>query len=239
MPPGAARLVRRAVAVSLVLGLAAAASFAVSQRPLASSRFDYGHVQTFEGFLTTHPAPSLLVASADGWERYWLVSRGKFGAAHAIGERRDGYVRVEGTLVVREPWRMIELASADVTDVAHDAPAPAPSVHVSTPTPVRVRGEIVDSKCFLGVMNPGERIVHRDCAIRCLSGGIPAMFSFRDAQGVHHLALLIAAHGAHPEPALGSRAGQPIVLSGSLYRLGAAEVLVAAADPSPTATSSN
>ena len=34
-------------------------------------------------------------------------------------------------------------------------------------------GEIVDSKCYLGVMNPGRGKVHRDCAARCLSGGIP------------------------------------------------------------------
>jgi hypothetical protein len=237
MPRGVARLVGRAVAVSLLVGLAAAAAFAVSQRPLASARFDYGRVLTFEGFLARHPAPSLLVATADGWERHWLVSRGKFGAARAIGDRRDGYVRVQGTLVVRESWRMIELASADVTDLAHDGPAP--SMQVSTPEPVRVRGEIVDSKCFLGVMNPGERIVHRDCAIRCLSGGIPAMFSFRDAQDAHHLALLIGPDDAPAGPALESWTGQPIVVSGSLYRLGAAEVLVLAADPSPAATSSN
>jgi hypothetical protein len=25
-------------------------------------------------------------------------------------------------------------------------------------------GEIVDSKCYLGVMNPGQGKVHRDCA---------------------------------------------------------------------------
>jgi hypothetical protein len=34
-------------------------------------------------------------------------------------------------------------------------------------------GEIVDSKCYLGVMNPGHTKVHRDCAARCISGGIP------------------------------------------------------------------
>ena len=37
-------------------------------------------------------------------------------------------------------------------------------------------GEIVDSKRYLGVMNPGNGKVHRDCAVRCLSGGIPPIF---------------------------------------------------------------
>ncbi len=36
-----------------------------------------------------------------------------------------------------------------------------------------LQGEIVDRKYFLGVMDPGEGKVHRDCAVRCISGGIP------------------------------------------------------------------
>lgn len=34
----------------------------------------------------------------------------------------------------------------------------------------------MDSKCYLGVMNPGKGKVHRDCASRCISGGIPPIF---------------------------------------------------------------
>ena len=37
---------------------------------------------------------------------------------------------------------------------------------------VTLTGEIVDSKCFLGVMNPGNLKPHKACAIRCISGGI-------------------------------------------------------------------
>jgi hypothetical protein len=48
---------------------------------------------------------------------------------------------------------------------------------------VQWTGEIVDSKCYLGVMNPGNGKVHRDCAARCISGGIPPAFLVRDASG--------------------------------------------------------
>ena len=40
-------------------------------------------------------------------------------------------------------------------------------------------GEIVDSKCFLGVMNPGRLTPHRACAIRCISGGVPPVLLVR------------------------------------------------------------
>ena len=47
---------------------------------------------------------------------------------------------------------------------------------------VTLTGEIVDSKCYLGVMNPGQGKVHRDCAARCLSGGIPPIFITTDGR---------------------------------------------------------
>ncbi len=226
MPPGVARAVRGAIGVMLVTALAAAATFALSQRPLADSRFEYGHVQPFEGWLSRAPAPALLVGSDNGWRRYWLVSQGKFGAERALGERSEGHVRLYGTLIAREPWQMIELASRDIVDVPSEGARPI--VAMSAPTLMRAHGEVVDSKCFLGVMNPGERTVHRDCAVRCLSGGIPSMFSFRDDNGRHHLALLIGPNGDAGGSTFLSHAGQPLELEGSLYAFGDAEVFVVA-----------
>jgi hypothetical protein len=57
-------------------------------------------------------------------------------------------------------------------------------------------GEIVDSKCFLGVMNPGEGTVHCDCARVCLRGGIPPMLLIRGARAEEALVLLVDAAGA-------------------------------------------
>ncbi len=41
---------------------------------------------------------------------------------------------------------------------------------------VTLQGKVVDPKCYFGVMNPSEGKVHRSCAIRCISGGIPPVF---------------------------------------------------------------
>ncbi|WP_353485030.1 hypothetical protein [Haliscomenobacter sp.] len=46
-----------------------------------------------------------------------------------------------------------------------------------------LRGEILDPKCYLGVMRPGEGKPHRSCAIRCLAGGIPAFFKAKTTKG--------------------------------------------------------
>ena len=43
-----------------------------------------------------------------------------------------------------------------------------------------LEGEIVDPKCFFGVMNPSSKAVHRSCAIRCISGLIPPLLAIRE-----------------------------------------------------------
>ena len=58
-------------------------------------------------------------------------------------------------------------------------------------------GELVDTKCFLGVMRPATGKVHRGCAVRCLSGGAPPALLVRDEQG-NGVALLLASLNDQP-----------------------------------------
>jgi len=44
-------------------------------------------------------------------------------------------------------------------------------------------GELVDTKCWSGVMPPATGTVHRACAIRCLSSGVPPGLLVRDGSG--------------------------------------------------------
>lgn len=209
MPVRTRRAVIGAIIVAMSAGMAAAVIFVSQQRALADARFEFGQVQTFEGYLSMTPAPVLLVRDGNATRPHWLVAPGKFGAAAAIGGAAAGWVRVDGTLVARESWRMIEVQPGTVRSQASSAPAPM--TRLERTRAAMLRGEIVDSKCFLGVMNPGERTVHRDCAVRCLSGGIPPMFFFDDADG-SHLALLLGAG----ERWLREHAGRSITVSGVL-----------------------
>ena len=78
-------------------------------------------------------------------------------------------------------------------------------------------GEIVDSKCFLGVMNPGEGKVHRDCAARCLSGGIPPAMLTSDLDGARRLVLLVGENGQSlPKTDYLQRVGQPVSVHGQI-----------------------
>jgi hypothetical protein len=69
----------------------------------------------------------------------------------------------------------MQMVEVDPATIAFGGPAPVRPTSEDFGE-LRLKGEIVDAKCYMGVMNPGSGHVHRDCAVRCLSGGLPAMF---------------------------------------------------------------
>jgi hypothetical protein len=205
---------RRPVALAVVAALSAAALvatiFVTRQRGLDEARFDYANEQTFEGYLSLTPTPALLVPGSGGVTTHWLVAPGKHGAGTVLTDARAGWVSLRGKAIARESWRMIEV-SANSLRQRDDAPAPPLLATSVESREITLRGEIVDGKCYLGVMNPGERTVHRDCAVRCVSGGVPPMFAYRDDQG-SHLAMLI---GGDPE-SMRQQIGRQVTLAGVL-----------------------
>ena len=115
------------------------------------------------------PYPALITAT----DRYLLVASGK----HGITNQLPGRVRLTGSLIERPGNQMIEVfsTSTDAGPVANTEEIVLGSVSLT--------GEIVDTKCHFGVMNPGSGKVHRDCAVRCISGGIPPGLLVRDRDG--------------------------------------------------------
>jgi hypothetical protein len=221
MAPGIARRVRGAIAC---LGAAAAAGLIVAlvaQQPLPPSRFEFGTVRPVAGVLARDPYPHLEVNG----RRVWLVGPGKVGADVVIGDTPAGPVIVDGTAIQRGRIRMLEAVRLRPMTAATPAglrPWPDPAR-----TRVTLTGEIVDSKCFLGVMNPSEGHVHRDCARRCLSGGIPPMLIVRDGREGEQLVLLVSDDGKPIGRQLTRVAGRPVTVTGQLAHHGDQFVLYA------------
>jgi hypothetical protein len=85
--------------------------------------------------------------------------------------------------------------------------------------PITVRGELVDSKCYLGVMNPGHGKVHRDCAARCIGGGIPLALVPENV-GKEHSIFYVMAKDRQSQQQLRSQVGEVITMSGQEVRVG-------------------
>jgi hypothetical protein len=239
MPPRMAVHLARVVTAVVALALLTAGAATALHRRLAPATFEFGRPQAITGELRRAPYPRLIAAGRTAW----LVGPGKAGAEAVLDGATDGPVALEGTRIARGPHTMFEVVAGSVrsapagtksvpsasgTDgtnlVPPDAETAARQVHGGDE--IDVQGEIVDSKCFLGVMNPGEGTVHRDCARVCLRGGIPPMLLVRGAAGEEALMLLVGATGEPIGRQLAARAGQPVVIRGRLSRDGDTLVLV-------------
>lgn len=214
--PALARRTRLAtVTLSLVAG-GVMVTLALAQAPFAPATFEYGRPRTVLGRLSAFPYPSLDVTEGTRVSRYLLAGAGKHGAA-ALAAPLDGRaVRVLGSLIRRGNRSMLEVVSIQPSQ---SEAAVAGSEHASLGR-FTLTGEIVDAKCWLGVMNPGEGKTHLGCAVRCLSGGLPPLLVLRDSSGAEqHLVLTDASGGPMPRSVL-PRVGRPVSVSGTVRREG-------------------
>jgi len=219
-PAGIANRIRTLIAIVLVMGAVAAITFARIQKTFAPSTFEYGKERTFEGVIETRPFPALVTsvfgATDTQTKRYLLVATGKHGADSQVQPYEGRTVRLRGTLIYRDNQSMIELVKDSVAVSAGTRQVPAPMTNLGAFT---LTGEIVDSKCYLGVMNPGNGKVHRDCAVRCLSGGIPPMFATNDFRGSPAILMLTDAAGAPlPKQAFLNLVAQPVRIHGKVLQ---------------------
>lgn len=219
-PPRSARAVTAFVSVACAMALVVGAVVLAAQRPFAAARFEWGEPRPHSGRVVADPYPSLVDPGSG--QRTWLVGQGKFGADDLVAGAHHRLVDLSGTLIERGAVQMLEVVPSSVTPASsHRPPAPA-SPRRSVPSgteslgQVTLRGEVVDSKCFLGVMNPGERAVHRDCAVRCLSGGIPPMLLVRHHSRREQLIALVSSDRAPIGRRLLDVAGRAVEVTGEL-----------------------
>ncbi|TAL00622.1 MAG: hypothetical protein EPO07_09460 [Verrucomicrobia bacterium] len=242
--PGIGKTVRCAVIAVLALALLVPVVLAVSQRMIGVSVFEWGTQKTFSGVLQTQPYPHLLVPrpgvnekhtlqsvlfSPAMFSTYHLVAPWKFGLNRAAIAPLDGKsVTLKGTLIYRGSQTMIETKPEWIrpNEKTPNSASLPQSVALGKQT---LTGEIVDSKCFLGVMNPGQLTPHRACAIRCISGGVPPVLLVRQKDGPAIYLLLVSADGKAVNKQVLDLVAEPVEITGEVERQG--ELLILRADP--------
>lgn len=235
-PASLAAYLRLRVAGVVVIGILIALLITLSERPFAAATFEYGVTANYEGVISEFPYPTLLVrrpgdSGTMPYSRYYLVGQGKAGMADAVAGLHGSTVRVNGTLIYRDEQTMIEVVPDGVEALATGVAALPPDEPLGN---VVLKGEIVDSKCYLGVMKPATFKPHKACAIRCLAGGIPAILVVRRPDGrVEHL-LLADLDGRALNDRVLDRIAVPVSVTGALHRRGADLVLYA--DPAQITT---
>jgi hypothetical protein len=135
-------------------------------------------------------------------------------------------VAVVGSLIHRDDQTMLELVLPGKTAVLGAAGAGAAERSLGVYTLV---GRIVDSKCWLGIMKPGEGKPHRSCAARCISGGIPPLFVVGDERGPLLKLLLVDAGGGAVNRRVLHLVDEPLEIRGEVARLD--DLWILKADP--------
>ena len=211
-PAYTAKFVRRVIGGLGIVALVGGGLLAMALPYFGTGEFEFGHPREFSGTLQCDAAaPRLRSKEGDAL----LVGFGKHGVPAEICGLKDRSVLVRGTLIHRDGRKLIEVERWN--EMTATAPVAPRSDLLGRFT---LTGEIVDSKCYFGVMNPGEGRVHRACADLCLRGGVPAVFVARDRAG-NVIPLLIA---GRERGAIDVRllpwVGQAVQISGDIERRG-------------------
>ena len=237
-PAGVGSRVRWAVVLLLALAVALGVILSLAQRTIGVSVFEWGKVKSFSGILKSQPYPHLLVprpGASDGqaaFSSYYLVKPFKFGIDAETANRLDGSsVSLRGTLIYRGGQTMIEVAAEPIKQ-ADGGEKNLSTAQIVSPVSLGEQtliGEIVDSKCYLGVMNPGALTPHRACAIRCISGGIPPVLLVRQSNGPALYLLLVSRDGKPVNKQVLNLVAEPVSITGEVQRQG--DLLILRADP--------
>ena len=202
-PPGFARAVRRFIIGLCLLAPAVAALIVIFQSGFSGATFEYGKKTTLEGTFNRSPVPFLSIHSginAAGkpvLQKILLVGPGKFGfdaTAKNKNLQNGALVTMTGFLIYHDGKTGMQVESIE-NQVITGNQQPITDKRQPVSSPVTLRGEITDPKCLLGVMKPGLGKPHRDCAARCIAGGIPPVLKVATAAGETEYYLLAGPKG--------------------------------------------
>ncbi|MFN7117581.1 MAG: hypothetical protein ACK4TA_12335 [Saprospiraceae bacterium] len=207
-PAPIAQKIGRTVVSLLLLIVAVAALLVLSQQPFATSTYEIAQVRTLEGILLREPIPCLKMPvgvdqqGVPRFQRVVLIGFGKKGATPTLDAIEKAQqqslqgkaVKLQGKLIYYDSQLAFELVQGAAAFQGFGSVQDAPSFQ-QTLGEATLRGEILDPKCYLGVMRPGEGKPHRSCAIRCIEGGIPPFFKVATKDDARQYFLVLDAQG--------------------------------------------
>jgi hypothetical protein len=245
-PKGIAKMAQIAVFVVVLVIFSTAFIITKNEKGFSNSQFEYGTLTELEGVLYRKPVPMLRVLTgktANGENLYksvLLVNFLKFGAenllmaytAKGVSEG-ESLVKLRGTLIYHDGVTVMELTEQENALCGKVATKNVKKSAIEVRKfykfienritenlgEVTLQGEIIDPKCYFGAMKPAESSPHRDCAIRCISGGIPPVFVVKNPQNEANYMLITDENGNAINEKILEFVGIPVKLKGKLEKI--------------------
>jgi hypothetical protein len=223
LPQSHKRFLTALVALLSIAMLSSGALIAAAQRNPGKTELVSTQRATWSGTVYTDPYPMMI---HDDGSIHLLIGIGKFGVADRVAPFNGKRCQVDGWALARTNRSAIQLdITQDAIRESTGAIRPAPTQTAQSNEPVELIGEIVDGKCFLGAMKPGDGKAHKACATLCIQGGLPPMFAASDQSPTTQLPLvLINGSPTLPQSVL-ELVGEPIKLTATRSTLGTLEIL--------------
>jgi hypothetical protein len=219
-PKTFARHISIVLLILLPLAVVLAYLLSSSQKKFSTANFEFGKPTTIKGIYINQPVPMLKVFDKNNAAiTILLVGYGKNGAQTAIMELekeknisfKNKELTIKGTLLYSDGKTLLQISKEENPVVAIGATADAFLLPQQKDLGTqKIKGEIIDPKCYFGVMKPGEGKVHRDCAIRCILGGIPPVLKVMNEKGEKNYYLLVGPNGEKMNEAVQDFVAEPV-----------------------------
>ena len=220
-PKGVSKFVKPTIVVLLLVVGTLAWMLGVNQKGFINSTYEYYQQTEISGLLIREPVPAIQVFLENDHkgtpllQTIPIVQFGKIGGMELADEYSGSWVEAKGFLIYYDGKALLEISDPQDIKISSDSPPTKMTSleQVQYGSETSITGEILDAKCFFGVMKPGHGKPHRSCAIRCISGGIPAVFYTKNDQGNTTYKMLVLESGSTRD--LADFVGEQVEITGT------------------------
>ncbi len=199
----------------------------ISQKKFTTGNFEFGVLTEVKGVYFSQPVACVKVVNGKdilgnlSYVTIPLLGFGKKGAEGIVAgiekeknisiNRRE--ITLKGTLLYNDGKLLMQVDSNDkpVTHIGDIAGEDLLPVQKDLGD-MLLHGEIVDPKCYFGVMKPGQGKPHKDCAIRCILGGIPPVLRVSNDAGASNYYIVVGPNGEKMNEAVKDFVAEPVTL---------------------------
>jgi hypothetical protein len=218
--------IKRFIVLTFGIVIIAALIFGFSQKAFKNSSFELSNATKITGIYHENPYPMLRVEVAENtYKNILLLGFGKSSANPFLEKIRSETpqlsgkrLTIEGNLIYYNGKTLIQITDSEkvtlnTSNQANQIPIKA------TISEMTLEGEIIDPKCYFGVMKPGFGKIHRSCAVRCISGGIPPVLATSDENNISEYYLITDEQGKAIHKDILAFIGKPSKIKGIVEKI--------------------
>lgn len=219
------QVIKRFAISAIVLIVVSALLFSFSQKPFKNASFELLSETKITGTFHENPYPMLRVEIAKNtYKNILLLGFGKSSAnpfldriKNEVKDLNGKTLSIEGNLIYYNGKTLIQIT--DDEKVILEGTSKQQPITKVTISKMTLQGEIIDPKCYFGVMKPGYGKIHRSCAVRCISGGIPPVLATTDNNKISQYYLITDLKGNPINQDIIPFIGKPSEITGTVEKM--------------------